>query len=278
MPVCLCGCGRETKLPTSKYCPGHNRHTEATKELLRTKAKQRWANPLFRLTVVGTGKLGVKKGYKRSPENCRAISDGRKVRMMQDLEFRQREIDKLLVGGKPWNTGKPASEALLRGLKTGWGWNKGLTKETDLRVAKYAETLKVATSARCPKQRKQLSQRMLAGQAILMRNKSSQCKPTSIESKLDEILQRNFPNQWRYVGDGKVIIEGRCPDFININGRKQVIELFGDYWHSFDLFNEPRKLNQYARYGYSCLVIWEHELKNGRKLILKLRKFIGRKG
>jgi len=250
MPLCLCGCGQETKLAESHYCQGHNNRT-----------------------ILGRVQLSQRLAGTKNPK----LSQTRKL-MMQDPEFRQREIDKLLVGGKPWNTGKPASEALLRGLKTGWGWNKGLTKETDLRVAKYAETLKVATSARCPKQRKQLSQRMLAGQAILMRNKSSQCKPTSIESKLDEILQRNFPNQWRYVGDGKVIIEGRCPDFININGRKQVIELFGDYWHSFDLFNEPRKLNQYARYGYSCLVIWEHELKNGRKLILKLRKFIGRKG
>lgn len=29
-------------------------------------------------------------------------------------------------------------------------------------------------------------------------------------------------------------IGGLCPDFVNCNGKKVIIELFGDYWHDLD--------------------------------------------
>ena len=321
MPVCLCGCGRETKLPTSKYCPGHNRHTEATKELLRTKAKQRWANPLFRLTVVGTGKLGVKKGYKRSPENCRAISDGRKVRMMQDLEFRQREIDKLLIDGKPHNTGVPATSAQLEGLKKGWGWNRGLTKETNESLGKLSSKLRgirpsdkcieavresnknriwteddrAATSKRFTgthyNRGKKRTQSYITWIRDYMRKNnpmfvpefkekairnlflSLRSKPNKSEELLDSLLKRILSNQFVYNGGLElgIIIGYKIPDFVNINGKKQVIELFGDYWHKDE--NPKDKIKYYKALGWDCLVIWEHELVDETSLSTKLREF-----
>jgi hypothetical protein len=60
---------------------------------------------------------------------------------------------------------------------------------------------------------------------------SQQIHPNKPESIILSILEQLYPNEYRFVGDGKVVIAGKIPDFININGQKKIIELFGDYWH-----------------------------------------------
>lgn len=39
-----------------------------------------------------------------------------------------------------------------------------------------------------------------------------------------------FEDFFTFVGDGKVIIGGKNPDFINEKNKK-LIEVYGDYWH-----------------------------------------------
>jgi hypothetical protein len=97
-------------------------------------------------------------------------------------------------------------------------------------------------------------------------------KPNTAELHLGEILNKNFPNQWKYVGDGQLIIGGKCPDFANINGQKRVIELFGAYWHP--IFDIAQKKQHYGGYGFELAIIWEDELDNERRLVNMLeRKF-----
>jgi len=79
-------------------------------------------------------------------------------------------------------------------------------------------------------------------------------RPNKVESKLNNLLQGRYPNQWKYVGDGQVRIGGLNPDFINIDGKKAVIEVMGYYWHSDE--DEERRKEVYNRYGFNCLVIW----------------------
>lgn len=50
-------------------------------------------------------------------------------------------------------------------------------------------------------------------------------KINKIESKLKDVLDSLFPNEYKYTGDASIIIEGKIPDFININGQKKIIEL-----------------------------------------------------
>lgn len=98
-------------------------------------------------------------------------------------------------------------------------------------------------------------------------------KPNRLERYLDDILQCNFPGQWKYVGDGQLIIGGKWPDFVNINGKKQLIELYGDYWHRGE--NPEDKIEHYRAFGYETLVIWEGELDNVTSIVNRVKEFIG---
>ena len=95
--------------------------------------------------------------------------------------------------------------------------------------------------------------------------------PNKCEQKLQNILNLLFPSEYRFVGDGQVIIAGRNPDFINVNGKKKIIELFGDYWHRGQ--NPRTRIDTFKPFGFETLVIWESELKNLENLKLRLRSF-----
>jgi len=103
--------------------------------------------------------------------------------------------------------------------------------------------------------------------------------PNKCEIKLGDILNGLYPNEWKYVGNGEVIIGGLNPDFVNINGKKQVIELFGDYWHSKEVVKNDWKRTVFGRitifknYGFKCLVIWERELIDSVSVINKIKEF-----
>ncbi len=60
--------------------------------------------------------------------------------------------------------------------------------------------------------------------------KAQGVSPNKKELCLNELLQKWYPNEWKFVGDGQVFINSKCPDFIH-KEKKLLIELFGDYWH-----------------------------------------------
>ena len=101
--------------------------------------------------------------------------------------------------------------------------------------------------------------------------KANHIRPNKAESKLNSFLQRLLPHEYKYVGDGEFILAGKCPDFINTNGQKKIIELFGDYWHKGDDGKKRTKL--FKKYGYQTLIVWEKELKNIPRLLEKLFQF-----
>jgi hypothetical protein len=68
-----------------------------------------------------------------------------------------------------------------------------------------------------------------------------------------------------------MVIAGKCPDFINCNGEKKIIELFGDYWHLGE--NPQERIDEFKPFGFDTLVIWEKELKNANGLKEKLLNF-----
>lgn len=110
-------------------------------------------------------------------------------------------------------------------------------------------------------------------------------QPNRQEQKLETILEKWFPGEWKFVGDGEVILGKLNPDFINCNGKKQIIELFGCWYHGCPLHHPNNEVSWqnteigkkviYSRYGFKTLVIWEHELTNEKEIIDKVRNFKG---
>jgi len=103
-------------------------------------------------------------------------------------------------------------------------------------------------------------------------------RPTEPEQQLIDLVEKyNLP--YKYVGDGSVIINRFCPDFINYNGQKKIIEVFGDYWHNrpnmpYHRTEKGRKA-VFSEYGFETLVIWEHELKEPDKILQRILEFDG---
>ena len=91
--------------------------------------------------------------------------------------------------------------------------------------------------------------------------------PTMPEQRIIEIVGKHFPD-FKYNGNGElaIVLAGMIPDFINTNGGKQVIEVFGDYYHGQICRNwknsELGKTMAYNSIGYNCLVLWEHDIKS----------------
>lgn len=110
---------------------------------------------------------------------------------------------------------------------------------------------------------------------MMLANCTSPNKP---ETSVLNILNELYPNEWKFTGDGQVIIDGLNPDFINTNGKKLIIEVFGDYWHRQNV--KPYRVNEgrvdvYAQFGYKTLIIWERETKNKELLKQKIQEFAG---
>lgn len=99
--------------------------------------------------------------------------------------------------------------------------------------------------------------------------------PNKAEARLLALLKKHrLP--YEYVGDGRLVICGYNPDFANVNGKKKLIELFGDYWHSLKKIRywhqtDLGRMMAYKPLGYDCLVVWEHELYSPEVLIAKIK-------
>lgn len=96
-------------------------------------------------------------------------------------------------------------------------------------------------------------------------------KPNKPETFLIELLDGLYPGEWKYTGDFSFIINGKNPDFVNCNGQKKIIELFGDYWHEGE--NPQDRADKFSPFGYQTLVIWERELKNIGEVVKKIQVF-----
>ena len=107
----------------------------------------------------------------------------------------------------------------------------------------------------------------IRNKAILARMKAYAIKPNKCEQSLEQILNDLYPSEWKFVGDGEVVIGGFCPDFINCNGKKLIVEFDGDYWHSSEKVKEKdqRKLAKYKELGFNTLVIKENEFKSDKE-------------
>lgn len=110
--------------------------------------------------------------------------------------------------------------------------------------------------------------------------KACSVKPTSIEVKVGDILEKLFSGRYDYVGDFSLTINGKVPDFID-KYNKYIIEVFGDHWHSEEKRGKSREQQEKERIdhfrvaGYRTLIIWESELSNEEMVVDKILNFNG---
>ncbi len=97
-------------------------------------------------------------------------------------------------------------------------------------------------------------------------------KPNSVEQRLQVLLESWFPGEWRYNNGWFVTENNRVPDFVHRDGN-QLIELFGDYWHTQPgMFqSDHARLLQFSLLGFDTFVVWEHEVALPTLLERRLR-------
>lgn len=161
-------------------------------------------------------------------------------------------------------------------------WNDGLNKENNEGCKRISESMKGNQNFLGKKHTKESILKNSEKHKKLFKDenfvkrwiKSHSIKPTKPEIKLNRLLKNNnfF---YKYVGNYKFWINGYNPDFINCNGQKKIIEMFGDYWHNLpkQKLKDEVKLKIYNQYGYQTLIIWEHELKDLKKVLEKVTQF-----
>jgi len=105
--------------------------------------------------------------------------------------------------------------------------------------------------------------------------------PNKPETTLINLLNEVLPGKYKFVGDGSFYPKG-CglnPDFMNIKGKKKLIEHFGDWWHGEKIqkkskkYHERERIKHFRNFGYETLVIWEYELKDIKKVARKIMNF-----
>lgn len=163
-------------------------------------------------------------------------------------------------GSSPWNKGKKIgnySEERRKGLSlshTGLKYpnRKKATEETKNIIRKVS------------------TEQWKNPEYIKKQIKARKVSQNKTEKKLENILQNILGNKYLFVGDGKFILAGKCPDFLNKDDNK-IIELYGNYWHRND--NPSDRIELFRKEGYETLVIWENELKDIKFLEEKIVNF-----
>jgi hypothetical protein len=108
-------------------------------------------------------------------------------------------------------------------------------------------------------------------------------RPNKFEQKIVDLL----PAEFQYTGDfnpnGMFRFSNnrmKNADFTLFPNRTAVIECFGTYWHSQHFEDLPPDehaadvIDNYAAIGVTCLIIWEHELKDMSAVKTKVATFL----
>lgn len=186
------------------------------------------------------------------------------------LTGRKRPRQSMLIK-KKWEKDKEYRKKQEEGRQRFWNSEAGKRRKEELS--------KLLKGKKRPNHSEKMKEKWLDEKWAEFFMKRCEIKPNRKEIKLNNLLCSLFPNEYKYVGDGQFFLAGKCPDFININGQKKIIELFGDFWHSKEITGrdrekeEQQRINLFAKYGYKTLIIWERELKNLEKVKQKIIDF-----
>ena len=269
--------------------------SEETRKKMSESRKKFYENPQNRIQ---TGQYS--QGRKLSKEHREQISlrnTGRIVSKETRRKISEKHKQKYINGWQP-HVGRKHSEewcekqsiAIKKAISEGRlkaPSRKGLsnTPETRLKLRlanlgkKYGEETKKKVSESSKRMWSNSKTREKVVKALI---RASHQKPNGKEQVLGKLIRlATKTREYRFnAKKAFFIIDGLVPDFVNVNGQKKCIELFGDYWHDptrrYNLQHhrtEKGRKEALARFGWDCLVVWERELKEPEKVIEKIRDF-----
>ncbi len=271
---CKCGCGQITKIArvTSmrahtvkdqhlRFLHGHNARSNhpmlGRKHSEETRKKLKKSHQGLRPWMIGKGhseetreKMSVShKGIPLPEKTCKNIGlSSKRTWAMKTEEERGR-----------WR------KAISEGEK-----GKFVSEKTRLNISK-------AKKGKRPSPRTEFTSEILKMRYqdpayIEKMKKAWNLKPNKAEIFLMDLLNRLYPGEWRYTGDFSMTINGKCPDFVNSNGKKLIIEYFGDHWHQG---HDPKEREAaFSPFGYKTLIIWGREMKDLGKVISRIQEFV----
>ncbi|MFA5759442.1 MAG: hypothetical protein WC942_08835 [Clostridia bacterium] len=265
-------------------------HKRETKEKIGKNSKKNWEDVSYRETI--QKKLGEVYNSFSFKEKMRKVSKN----LWRDFTYKKKVVDALKEIGKDpvfkerqkkineefFQTHLDIRETISKNAKE--RWKDCMFKERMSRKAKelWRDPIKIEKSSKEMKER--YKDTVYKEKMIKASFEGLKLKPNKPEQLLIKLLDKLLPKEYKYVGDGKVLIEGKCPDFINVNGKKKIIEFFGDYFHSKDFAkrysfkyeSEQDRINFFKQYGYDTLIIWEKELSNLTNVTNKIINFHNR--
>lgn len=234
------------------------------------------------------GKPSWSKGVIRSAEHCRRLSEAHKGK--RHTEEHKAKIAQAMKGKPGPMEGKRHTEETKAKMSVARKGRKlGPKSEETKRKISLAQKGKVIPKEVREKTSKTM-RKLLATTDLLQRRMSNirrNCKggtrecPNKQEAQLNGVLEALFPSEYKFVGDGSITIDGLNPDFVNVNGQKKIIELFGEVYHDpkacrwkvRERSTEAERKKVFRKYGYKTLVVWCKELSNTEKLKSKLSRF-----
>ncbi|HDZ13975.1 hypothetical protein LCGC14_0646700 [marine sediment metagenome] len=214
------------------------------------------------------------KGKKQSEETKKKMKDWWAIPENKKKVIEQRIGKSTAKKGQtlPDELKKRISDS-LKGEKCYW-YGKKLSKEHRKKLSIAGKGRKHGLFTEAHKRKISEAHKKLWQQPEYVKKKKKEwgIKPTKPEMMLFDLLNELYPNEWKYTGDFSFMINGKNPDFVNCNGKKLIIEMFGDYWHKGEDPKDRAKV--FEPFGYETLVIWERELKDPEKVISKIVDFV----
>ena len=208
---------------------------------------------------------------KRRSEKCRLTLEKywsnpkNKARHRKLIRSKTSVISATLKGKKKPPRTKKHKVNISAAMRKVWADRKASGEDRTI-AKKIAQTLRERLESD-PELKGKLIKQFLEGARIC-----GGLKPNYAEKKLKLILDKNFPKEFKINVDGRVIIANKIPDFINVNGKKAIVELFGSYWH--EPSEEASRKKLFSEYGFRTAIIWEKDLKNENVVVKKVKKVL----
>ena len=247
MVPCKCGCGGQVRTEGRgmMWLAGHHMRRSSMKRQLANEVREH-----RRLTNVPVWNKGLTK------ETCEGVAQQASKVKGRTKTLEHREKLRLAVLGRKQSDatklkrGKSLRRAWKSARKAGSGW---FTRESKKKRSDGAKKRSFSPW----------------GQWRYMG------KQNPAESSLEKILDRYFPEEFRYVGTRKVCIGRRFPDFIGTNGRKEIVELFGEKVHGPEFTGRRRcdetkaRKRHFKKFGFVTAVVWTNELRGNPNNIVE---------